>query len=643
MSRLRLPSILILQVLVLVAGGLGVTSGLPSIEPAQAVTQPNIIVVLTDDQPFDLIPQHPGVMPWVEGRITDPDDHWTRFDNAFVNTPMCCPARATMLTGQYSHVTGVQSNEPAQWKAAFGTGTTSLATSLRTAGYRTGLFGKYFNEYTMPADGHVPPGWDRFVAHDGITGFYFNYDVHDQSVRVHHGTAPEDYSTDVYGGEAVEFIQSTPVDTPFFAYFNPVAPHEPATPAPRHDGLPALPHDLRDDPNFNEADVSDKPAWVRNRGLAGATVIANENELWQDMYRSLRAVDEQMQDMVEAVEARGQLDNTVIVFMTDNGFSLRHHRLHGKACAYDACTRTPLFVRLPGRPGNQVRSQIVSNIDIAPTLAQLGGATLSKPPDGRSLVPLIDDNATAWRSSVLLRWGGSQWVPNWWAARSLQYLYVEYDAGGEKELYDVVADPFMLQNRAGQAAYAAAQSSMAATLASLKSGGSTDTTKPTISITTPAASATYTQSQVVNAQYSCADEAGGSGLASCVGTVPNGSAINTSTTGTKTFTVTARDVAGNQRTASRTYTVTSTSHSITITKSGAGKGSVRSSDGLIVCGSDCAQTYSTPKTITLTATPASGSRFVRWTGSVPAGCTTQRTCTLTVQGSMTVNARFAPV
>jgi len=222
--------------------------------------RPNVVVILTDDQSPDSLPHEPPVMPYLQARMEDPSDHWITFTNAFLNTPLCCPSRATLLTGRYSHRTGVRTNDDGNLLDESST----LATWLRGSGYVTGLFGKYLNRYPFGRGPYVPVGWERWSGKMQGSGasVYYDYTLIEQGYLVPYGSDPTDYSTDVLAAQVVEFIRTAPPGRPFYLEFTPTAPHPPWIPAPRDVGAY---RDMRiaDPPSVGEEDVSDKPAWVR--------------------------------------------------------------------------------------------------------------------------------------------------------------------------------------------------------------------------------------------------------------------------------------------------------------------------------------------------------------------------------------------
>jgi len=299
----------------------------------------------------------------------------------------------------------------------------------------------------------VPPGWDRWVAkmQGGPDSVYYRYTLAEQDLPVAHGSAPGDYLTDVLADRAATFVQEALPDRPFFLLFAPTAPHYPWTPAPRH--LEAVQSFSAKAPgSLNEADVSDKPEWVRSLPpLSDPQLRRLERQRGRER-AALLAVDESIRRIVDALRERGELDETVIFFLTDNGVAFGEHRWILKACPYAACTQTPFLVRLPGVASREELA-VVSLVDVAPTIADLAGVVPSPPADGDSLLALLEDSDERSRDAAFMEWVGGNGVPQWRAVRTTGFLYVEYGTG-ERELYDLSADPFELENRAGDPAFA---------------------------------------------------------------------------------------------------------------------------------------------------------------------------------------------
>jgi arylsulfatase A-like enzyme len=463
MGRTAAPVVLAFVVL-LVAGFV------PS-SPPRTDRRPNIVLILTDDQSLDSLPHEPPVMPQLQSMMRDPADHWITFSNAFLNTPLCCPSRASILTGQYSHHTGVRTNYDGELLDESST----IATWLHSAGYRTGLIGKYVNGYPFGPSSYVPAGWDRWLVKrqgDQSTAYY-RYVLIDQGFPEYRGDGPGNYSTDVYAGAAASFIRSAPPGRPFFLEVAPTAPHRPWTAAPRDVGaLRGFP--IANPPSLGEEDVSDKPAWVRGLRPPDAERRAELRADHRRSFETLLSVDDLVVQVIRALQVRGALANTVIVFMTDNGFSFGEHRWVGKTCAYDECIRTPFLVRFPGA-SSHVDPRLVSNVDLAPTFAELAGIEPPSPVDGMSLVPLLEEESSVpWRTGVLAEYVGDPKVPAWWEVRTEDFAFVEL-ATGETELYDLTgaigsADPYELENRALDPAYAAVRARLSARLAALRAG-----------------------------------------------------------------------------------------------------------------------------------------------------------------------------
>jgi N-acetylglucosamine-6-sulfatase len=470
----------------------------PSAEGKQAENQkqepksPNVILILTDDLAVnELNPRALRHMPNLKSLLIDKG---TTFDNAFVTNSLCCPSRATILRGQYTHNHEILSNDPPRGgfqKFRFlGHENSTMATWVKEQGYRTAFFGKYLNGYK---ETYIPPGWDEWYA---VTGNYLSHTFNENGHLVNY--EPESYyDTDVMSDKASDYITRTAgadppfftADRPFLMWIGTKAPHQPATPAPRDDdSYPAisLPHP----PSFDEKDVSDKPGWVSDNPPLSKEQKRYMEELYRKRLQSMLAVDDMIGDLVGALHDSGELDNTYIVFTSDNGFHLGQHRLGaGKWTPYEEDIRVPLIVRGPGVPEGETLHHMVLNNDLAPTFADLAGSDIPSFVDGRSLVPLLTDDPKPladWRQrfvieSVAERSGvphppfitestvvplltGDPLPGNWrrtsaasaqsseewgrpWlkALRTKNYLYVDYKTG-EHELYDMRKDPYELNN-----------------------------------------------------------------------------------------------------------------------------------------------------------------------------------------------------
>ena len=423
------------------------TSDTPQEEEAESpTTRPNIIFVLTDDLDYASAQK----MPQIRSLLVE---EGASFRNAFTSQSLCCPSRATILTGLYAHNSGVKHiKAPDGGFIKFrdeGLEEDTIAVRLQEGGYRTAFFGKYMNQYPSQKDPtYVPPGWDnwRGLIWEQRYGYApYNYQINENGEVVSYGSKTEDFVDDVLSGQATEFVrQAAPDDKPFFAYVAPTAPHAPATPAERHEGAFADEKAPRP-PSFNEVDVSDKPSWVQDIAPFDAEEVSETDQRYQKRLESMLAVDEMVASLVEELEAAGELENTFIFFTSDNGFLQGEHRWDStKDRPYEESARVPLFVRGPGiAPGTEVEN-LALNTDFAPTFAELGDVSFSA--DGRSLVSLLrGEEPASWRSAVLLEGFVGKRFRNFGAVRTEGYKYVEY-ANGEEELYDLQTDPYELES-----------------------------------------------------------------------------------------------------------------------------------------------------------------------------------------------------
>lgn len=437
--------------------------------PALDRRPPNVLLVITDDQPWDTLPvaSGPPAMPWLESRLSDRSDRWIRFTNAFLDVPLCCPSRASILTGRYARHTGVETNED----GADLDESSTLATLLDAAGYQTAFIGKYLNGYPWGRGPYVPAGWDRFLAKRNldVSTTYAGYPFVDQGVPMTAGTAPDAYATSFLADAAMSFLRGASLDRPWFLVFAPTAPHEPWTPAPQDAGtFTDVPFVTPDGRPMN--DVRGKPAWIRELPPIDANAARSLRDLRRRMLETLAEVDRSLRSLVSEVDARGELGRTLIVFLSDNGFSFGEHRWIGKRCPYEPCVRTPMVVRSPWTEAAVVTTP-VSNVDLAPTILDLAGLDVEAiAADGLSLRPTIDDRVPGSidRDAVLIEWAGDGDVPAWRGVHTAAFSYLEH-SDGTIELYDIAgslgpADPAQLRNRADDPAYAAVRTMLAASL-----------------------------------------------------------------------------------------------------------------------------------------------------------------------------------
>jgi N-acetylglucosamine-6-sulfatase len=414
-----------------------------------AATKPNIIFVLTDDQ----FPGTENEMPALKNNITSQGVKFTNMTSTF---PLCCPARATILRGQYAHNTHIYGNSSplGGWEKFRDQGLqdSTIATWLHDAGYQTGLFGKYLNDYT---DLGIPPGWDRWYAWNGPQeGWTALNDQGTQKTLIRRAAdrgvsnAALKFLGDRVGGPA-----------PVFASVNFGAEHFPyhydQADTNKFKGV-KVPRS----PSFNEGDVSDKPSYVSDLPQLTEEEVAQMDQDYRNGLRSLMRVDRFIQRASDLLRSKGEMGNTYFVFYTDNGDHFGQHRLtHGKLQPYEEDTNFPLIIRGPGIPQGETRTKLVGNHDIAPTLASMGGASVPAFVDGRSFLSLAQNPSTIWpRTAILSERETNLDPPNRWDMLRMQGSnYTRYEDGQQKEYYDLGLDPYQVHNALGalDTAYAA--------------------------------------------------------------------------------------------------------------------------------------------------------------------------------------------
>lgn len=442
-----------------------------------SVAAPNIVVIMTDDQATGST----AYMPKLHALIAE---EGITFDNSFVNVPLCGPSRASFLTGQAAHNHGIRANSPLDqggWKAFRDKEANALPVWLQSAGYETALIGKYLNRYGQqstfgawlawlgsslnidlkgPNIGNprdwVPAGWDLWYAFTGSRVRYFDYAINENGAILSFGSRPSDYSTDVLKDRAVRFIlDQAAAAQPFFMLITPKAVHAQgprALPTPKYEQSfeeVSLPMGSA----FNEKDL-------RRKAIRGPRVRKENKERLGLAYRaalqSLQSVDDLIEAVVGALERAGKLDDTVVIYTSDNGYLFGEHRLIGKSAAYEESIKVPLVVRGPGIPANETRSQLVNNLDVVATIVDLAHAAPGIALDGRSLVPLFADAEAPWRSALLIESPVNRFEPvrnRYAGVRTPTWKYVKYD-GGFEELFDLGADPHELNNEAHKPEYA---------------------------------------------------------------------------------------------------------------------------------------------------------------------------------------------
>ena len=396
--------------------------------------EPNLLVIITDDQPYYTVSHTKAVASLIRDRGT------TFSPYAYVSTPICGPARATLLTGKWSHDTGLTKTAGAYHDLhASIYESDTIATRLKQAGYSTYFGGKYTNGYDGTA---IPPGWDAWFAMvEPINkADSFLYRNSSRTSRYHRMV---DNETDVLSVNAERFVRDQAGSSvPWFAYVCPHAPHSSYYPAPRHaDEFTSTP--LRNVPNGGEQDLSDKPRWLQAEAPYTDSERQRDTGAYRGKLRELQEVDDMVRRLMDALAETNQLKNTFVFFLTDNGYLLGEHGLHKKNIPYEEASRTPFIVRGPGVRSGFKSSVMVSHTDLPPTLLDLAGAFWADL-DGRSLVPVFSAGGgqpAGWRDEIFVEDLGRGWN----MLRTPKWAYVEWD-DAEKELYDMDADPYQLQS-----------------------------------------------------------------------------------------------------------------------------------------------------------------------------------------------------
>lgn len=420
--------------------------------------RPNIILITTDDQTS-------SDMRWMPFTRRLLGDAGTTFRQMLTPHPLCCPARAAILTGQYAQNNGVRSNH-AELLGGFSRldNTRTVATWLRAAGYRTAFVGKYLNDYDQ--DRTLQPGWDIFNPTIRRTYGYVGYTTLNNGAP---RTYERLYNPDLVSRKTRQYVRElSGRNRPFFIWASHVAPHLgcvygnektcqlPPPSAKRHQGLfKGVDSPSFDDPAFNEADMRDKPAGVANNKRVSAAYI---NTLFRARIRALQAVDEGVRSTVRALRRAGELDNTYVLFTTDNGYLLGEHRIAYKNVPYEQAIRFPLLMRGPGVPRDVTSQQTVTMVDLAPTFLDAADAKANLTVDGTSILPLVANPRRPGAETVLIQAGPRRpaevalgW--GWRGVRTDRYTYVRMTSSGFVEMYDRARDPAELENVASNPAY----------------------------------------------------------------------------------------------------------------------------------------------------------------------------------------------
>jgi N-acetylglucosamine-6-sulfatase len=415
--------------------------------------RPNVILIDTDDQNVADMSVMRNTLNLLGGR-------GTTFRNSFVSYPLCCPSRATHLSGQYAHNHGVFSDQ--QYSAFDNTNT--LAVWLRHARYRTAMVGKYLNGYGLINRREIPSGWTQWFALTGGTEQKrYRYNLNENGKVQYYRNGVKNYVTDVLSSKVNTLLREWAISPkPFFIYFNPTAPHgeravpifstRDPQPAPRHLGVFGE-ITAPKSPNFNEPDVSDKPKVLRNMPQLSDPLLADLDRRHRGRLESLLAVDDEVKKMVGLIRKYGDKRKTVFIFTSDNGLEMGSHRIMFKNFLYDEAERVPLIIRGPGFPEGVNRDQPVANIDLAPTIVSIAGAVPGRVMDGIPLQPLANNPSVAANRDLLFEALdlGSPDLGQSFGIRRGDWAYNEYTNGtavlsDHAELYDMKSDPYQLNN-----------------------------------------------------------------------------------------------------------------------------------------------------------------------------------------------------
>jgi arylsulfatase A-like enzyme len=419
---------------VLIAGiAMAAATSLVWSERASAASRPNILFFVTDDQrPTETL----DVMPKTTQLF---DRQGTYFPNAYATTPLCCPARASILTGRYAHNHGVKRND----QGPLLDHTTTLERRLKEGGYRTGIVGKFLNSWNLTQN---PPFFDRWSIFNN--GPYTNFRVNEQGVVKSIGQ----YATTYVGQRAADFIREADRDDdqPWFLYVAPTAPHAPFTPETRY--ADASVPEFVPNPAFFESDRSDKPPYIQQLKWNPATVL--NHRLRQ--LRMLKSVDDMVAKVFASLSANQEVRNTLAFFSSDNGYMWGEHGVAAKPFPYNHSAKIPMYMRWPERLRAGVDDhRIVANIDLAPTAVEAANLGPEPPMDGRSL--LQGQSRDRILLELLARNTG---LPNWASIRTPLQQYTELYPSGEwtpddpitfREHYDLELDPWQLTNSLGDA------------------------------------------------------------------------------------------------------------------------------------------------------------------------------------------------
>ncbi len=430
--------------------------------------RPNIVLISTDDMATNEL----KYVPKTRALLERPG---VKFTDSLSPHPMCCPARAEILTGQFAQNNHVHTNTWPTGGYYRLDSTNTLPIWLKAAGYETAFVGKYLNEYGMRDPHEVPPGWDHWqaIARVGVYDYYnyrLNQDGHVRDVR---GV----YQTDYWTEQTERLIHTMSKDNqPFFLWESHVAPHTSCpienygsncwrNPMPSQQYAHMYDHTplpQRKKPSYNEPDVSDKPHYISKLPPITPRKQRAMTEEYDRRLESLQSVDDSVARTVNALAEEHELNNTLIVFISDNGYMFGEHRISGKNMGYEESIKVPVLMRGPGVPAGVVNHQTVSLVDLAPTFAAVAGAKPGLDVDGRNLMPVVQGKKPGWQTILIQAGPNSRHKGGWlWrGARTSRYTYMERSKTGQVEMYDRKRDPYELHNVAGDPAYARTEAEM---------------------------------------------------------------------------------------------------------------------------------------------------------------------------------------
>ena len=423
--------------------GLGLTRAAGAASPAshhgigrrrRTDPRPNVLWIITDDATRRTL----RTMPHTRHLLVD---QGVNFVNGYAAVPCCGPARASMLTGMYAHNHRCNTNLTHAAFVRRRLDRDTVATRMADAGYLNGYFGKYMNGHAQDP-GYVAPGWHRWVA---LTDASSLYNVDGEVRRID----TDRMLADRFSAERCDEFIVAHADRPWFAVFAPTAPHDPYTPSRKH--VHDFDHVAWDPPAFNETNLSDKSAFLQSIPRQDRHKM---QRIWEGKLEELRDVDDQVRDLVRTLSETGQLENTVIMMVSDNGYLLGEHRLFQKKQPYEESTGVPFVVRGPGFAPGAPRA-LVSQVDLMPTTLALAGLDpdAGRALDGRSLLAnLRSGDWSDWRRRLLCEEPKQGWA----MLREDDLAYIDYYSRGESELYDLRQDPYQLRSIPAEASARAA-------------------------------------------------------------------------------------------------------------------------------------------------------------------------------------------